>query len=192
MPLLSPQPVLIRLFCALALSATMLDVQAKTSPNTQTGAFVPFVGRWDGALEYKDYQGSGRVKVPVKLEVKLKDGPKDRLKDGNLASWNFVYDDFGKTVTSLETHSLVGKTYKVVTVGQKEVQTYTCDGFAALFSSGAGVAVLIGSELENGKTVEVRRTVTLSAGTLTTLKETRPAGATYTFRNQSTYTRAAR
>ena len=124
MPLLSPQPVLIRLFCALALSATMLDVQAKTSPNTQTGAFVPFVGRWDGALEYKDYQGSGRVKVPVKLEVKLKDGAKGGLRDGDLASWNFVYDDFGKTVTSLETHSLVGKTYKVVTVGQKEVQTY--------------------------------------------------------------------
>jgi len=146
------------------------------------------VGRWEGALEYKDYQGSGRVKVPVKLEVKLKDG----AKEGNLASWNFVYDDFGKTVTSLETHSFVGKTYKVVTVGQKEVQTYTCDGFNALFSSGAGVAVLIGSELENEKTVEVRRTVTLSAATLTTLKETRPAGGTYTFRNQSTYTRAAR
>ena len=41
----------------------------------------------------------------------------------------------------------------------------------------------------NGKPVEVRRTVTLSAGTLTTLKETRPAGGTFPFRNQSTYTR---
>ena len=139
------------------------------------------MGRWEGALEYRDYQGSGRVKVPVKLEVKLKDGA--------VASWNFVYDDFGKTVTSFETHSFVGKTYRVVTQGQKEIQSYTCNTFTALFSSGAGKAVLLGSELEDGKPVEVRRTVTLSAGTLTTLKETRPAGGTFAFRNQSTYTR---
>jgi len=174
-----------RLLCVLVLTSSPLTAQAAESVKTQARAYAPFVGRWEGALEYQDYGGSGRVKVPVKLEVKLKDG----AKDGAVASWNFVYDDFGKTVTSLETHSLVGKTYKVVTVGQKEVQTYTCNNFAALFSSGKGVAVLLGSELENGKTVQVRRTVTLSAKTLTTLKETRPVGGTYAFRNQSTYTR---
>ena len=33
-------------------------------------AFDPFAGNWTGKLEYQDYQGTGRVSIPVKLEVK--------------------------------------------------------------------------------------------------------------------------
>jgi len=179
----SSQPAMTRLLCVLFLTYPPLAAQAAAAPvKTQAGAYAPFVGRWEGALEYQDYGGSGRVKVPVKLEVKQK--------DATSSSWDFVYDDFGRTVPSFETHSLTGNTYQVVFRGKSDVQKFTCAGFAALFSSGVGKAVLLGSELENGKNVEVRRTITLTVGTLTTLKETRLTGGKYAFRNQSVYTRA--
>jgi hypothetical protein len=150
-------------------------------------AFDPFVGKWSGALEYKDYSGgTGRVKVPVKLEVKST--------DESTANWYFNYDDFGKTVISDETHSWqlgknVGK-YVVKTKGKLEVQEYGSKDFDALVKAGIGKAILTGSELEDGKKVEVRRTITLEKTALTTLKETRPPNGAFAFRNQSTYTRS--
>lgn len=155
---------------------TLLNAQA-ASPN----AFDPFAGRWSGSLEYRDYGGGGRVKIPVKLEVKATQPTQ--------ATWDFVYDDFGRKVTSFETHTWDKGTYSVTTRGQTEVQTYTSADFARLIESGSGKAVLIGQELEVGRKVEVRRTITLEASKLTTLKETRPKGGTFAFRNQSTYTR---
>jgi hypothetical protein len=145
-------------------------------------AFDPFSGKWSGALEYKDYSGgTGRVKVPVKLEVKAS--------DASTANWYFNYDDFGKTVISDETHSWKSGKYVVKTKGKLEVQEYVSKDFDALVKSGIGKAILTGGELENGKKVEVRRTITLEKTKLTTLKETRAPGGTFEFRNQSTYSR---
>ena len=97
-------------------------------------SFVHFQGGIPGALEYQDYAGTGRVKIPVALEVKKQ--------SVGSAQWNFVYDDFGRTVNSFETHSLTGSTYKVVAEGKKEIRQYTCANFVAKFSSGVGKAVL--------------------------------------------------
>ena len=154
-----------------------LSAQA-VAPN----AFDPFAGQWSGALEYKDYSGgTGRVKVPVKLEVKST--------DSSTANWYFNYDDFGKTVISDETHSWKSGKYVVKTKGKLEVQEYTSKDFDALLKAGIGKAILTGSELEDGKKVEVRRTITLQKTALTTLKETRPPNGAFAFRNQSTYSR---
>jgi hypothetical protein len=144
-------------------------------------AFTPFAGKWQGTLEYQDYQGPGRIKIPVMLEV--------TPIDDTHASWNFDYDDFGRSVLSLETHTWSDGTYTVETEGQDDLQTYQSSDFAALLESVTGQAILIGSEMDNGKEVEVRRTITLGATTLTTLKEIRAPGEDYSFRNQSTYTR---
>jgi hypothetical protein len=143
-------------------------------------AFDAFAGGW---LEYQDYSGPGRIKIPVKLEVKPTSATD--------ATWDFVYDDFGRAVPSNEVHSFVGQTYRVTmdSKGKVEKQTYSSQDFAALAVKGSGRAVLIGTELEDGKTVEVRRTITLEAKRLVTLKETRPKGGTFKFRNQSTYSR---
>ncbi len=165
-----------RIFYAAITGFLLLSAQA-ASPN----AFDGFVGEWVGTLEYQDYGGNGRVKIPVKLEVKAA--------QPNQATWDFVYDDFGRNVNSFETHTWNRGTYRVSTRGQKDVQTYTSADFAQLIESGSGKAVLIGRELEVGRTVEVRRTITLEASKLTTLKETRPKGGAFAFRNQSTYTR---
>jgi hypothetical protein len=70
-----------------------------------------------------------------------------------------------------------------------QVQEHISKDFDVLINSGIGKAILTGSELENGKKVEVRRTITLEKTTLTALKETRAPGGTFEFRNQSTYSR---
>ena len=80
-------------------------------------AFDPFAGKWIGKLEYQDYQGTGRVSIPVKLEVK----PSNET----TAVWDFVYDDFGKPVPSFETHVWNGIKYTVTTKGKPDVLTYT-------------------------------------------------------------------
>ena len=110
-------------------------------------AFDPFVGKWIGTLEYKDYQGSGRVKIPVKLEVKSS--------NATTAIWDFVYDDFGKPVPSFETHIWNGTTYRVQTKGQTVIQEYTSPDFAVLIKKGFGKAVLLGNEIEIGAKIEV-------------------------------------
>jgi hypothetical protein len=153
-----------------------------TAQAVAPSAFDPFAGKWSGALEYKDYSGgTGRVKVPVKLEVKTS--------DASTANWYFNYDDFGKTVISDETHSWKSGKYTVKTKGKLEFQEYTSKDFDVLIKSGIGKAVLFGTELEVGRRVEVRRTITLEKTTLTTLKETRTQGGEFAFRNQSTYSR---
>ncbi len=144
-------------------------------------AFDPFAGQWTGTLEYQDYGGNGRVKIPVKLTVKPT--------DATTATWDFAYDDFGKAVNSFETHTWNAGRYRVTTKGKTDVQAYSSADFAALLKSGVGKAVLMGSEMETGAKVEVRRTITLEKTTLTTLKETRLKGEAFKFRNQSTYTR---
>lgn len=168
-----------RIFQTVSIVGVLFSLTAQA---VSTSTFDPFVGRWSGALEYKDYQGgTNRVKVPVTLEVKAS--------DASTASWYFDYDDFGKTIISDETHSWKSGKYVVKTKGKLEVQTYTSKDFDMLVKSGIGKAVLVGSETEIGRKVEVRRTITLEKAKLTTLKETRMPGGTFEFRNQSTYSR---
>ncbi len=144
-------------------------------------AFDPFAGRWTGKLEYQDYQGTGRVSIPVKLEVKPS--------NDSTAIWDFVYDDFGKPVPSFETHVWNGSKYTVTTKGKPEVLSYTSQDFAKLIALKIGKSVLTGFEIELGAKVEVRRTITLEAQKLVTLKETRLKGEKFMFRNQSIYSR---
>jgi hypothetical protein len=144
-------------------------------------AFDLFAGKWTGKLEYQDYQGTGRVSIPVKLEV--------TPSTETTAVWDFVYDDFGKPVPSFETHVWNGTKYTVTTKGKTEVLTYTSKDFAKLIASKVGKSVLTGFEIELGAKVEVRRTITLEPQKLVTLKETRLKGQKFVFRNQSAYSR---
>jgi hypothetical protein len=158
-----------------------------TSQAASVQVFTGFAGNWRGTLEYKDYGGNGRIKIPVTLTIKPSDAAS--------AVWSFNYDDFGKSVPSFEMHSWqMGQRlghYRVTMTskGRTERQSYQSSDFAALIMAGSGSAVLLGSEIEDNKTVEVRRTITLSTTTLVTLKETRAPGQDFAFRNQSSYSR---
>ncbi len=155
---------------------------ALTAQAAAPRAFDIFAGNWTGSLEYKDFQNPNRrVKIPVKLVVKPI--------DANTAVWDFKYDDFGKAVVSSETHSFKAGKYSVATKGQARVHSYTSMDFQALTQSDDGKAVLIGTEIEVGRTVDVRRTITLTSKTLSTLTETRANSEPFAFRNQSSYTR---
>ncbi|NJK43023.1 MAG: hypothetical protein HC933_01030 [Pleurocapsa sp. SU_196_0] len=118
--------------------------------------FDAFAGKWSGDLEYQDYQNRDRrAKIGVKLEV--------RPDDATSAVWDFKYDDFGKIVPSFETHRFKAGVYTVETKGHKKTQSYKSTDFLKLSASGAGKAVLIGNEIEVGRNVEIRRTITLGA-----------------------------
>lgn len=165
-------------------SSALLSIVMILSFSAQAAApkaFDAFAGRWTGKLEYQDYQGTGRVSIPVKLEVK----PSNET----TAVWDFVYDDFGKPVPSFETHVWSKSKYTVTTKGKTEVLTYTSKDFARLIAAKGGKSVLTGFEIELGAKVEVRRTITLEPQKLVTLKETRLKGEKFQFRNQSTYSR---
>jgi hypothetical protein len=160
-----------------AVLALAFTAQAKTP-----SAFDAFAGKWSGNLEYQDYQNAARrVKIPVKLSV--------TPRDATSAIWDFKYDDFGKVVTSFETHSWVNGKYSVTTKGQAQIQSYSSSDFEGIGKAGSGKAILTGSEIEVGRKVEIRRTITLTASNLTTLTETHPNGEAFKFRNQSTYVR---
>ena len=155
------------------------------SPSGQAGSaggppspLRPLLGDWRGTLEYQDYGADRRVRVPVKLRV---------TGENNATRWLFRYDDFGLTVSSDERHTWQDGTYRVVTAGQPGAQVYRGNLNTLLTD---GVAVLLGTQQENGRPVQVRRTLKLTDLTFETLTETREAGQPFRFRNRSTYTRS--
>jgi hypothetical protein len=159
---------------SLTIAALLVSAQA-AAPQV----FAPLVGRWTGALEYRDYSSARSVRVPVVLDI--------TASGADRARWLFTYDDFGAPVVSDETHRWMNGTYTVTTKGRAGSQTFSSRDFAALGSTGS--AVLSGREQENGKPVEVRRTLTLTPRGLVTLTETRAPGGPYAVRNRSRYTR---
>ncbi|PNY80680.1 hypothetical protein [Deinococcus koreensis] len=168
------------LFPAQTAQASSSRPSASQPSTSRPSPFQSFVGRWAGNLEYQDYGADRRVKIPVQLTI--------TASGTDSARWLFSYDDFGTTVSSDETHRWATGTYTVKTAGQPTTQTFRSTTFAALARPG-GQATLLGSELENGVKVEVRRTLRLGARTLVTLTETRQPGGDFRFRNQSSYTR---
>jgi hypothetical protein len=144
-------------------------------------AFGLFAGKWSGQLEYQDYKSPSRIKIPVKLEVKTT--------SQSSAIWDFNYDDFGRNVQSFETHTWKNSKYTVQTRGKLETQTYVSFDYEYFVKAGGGTSILFSQEPDNGKLVEVRRTIVLGKNSLTTLKEIRQPDGAFVFRNQSSYKR---
>jgi hypothetical protein len=144
-------------------------------------AFGLFAGKWSGHLEYQDYKSPNRIKIPVKLEVKPT--------NPNSAVWDFRYDDFGREVQSFETHTWKNNKYTVQTRGKLETQTYVSFDYSYFLKAGGGTSILFSQESDNGKLVEVRRTIVFGKNSLTTLKEIRQSDGAFVFRNQSSYKR---
>jgi hypothetical protein len=144
-------------------------------------AFGLFAGQWSGHLEYQDYKSPNRVKIPVKLEVKPT--------NPDSAVWDFRYDDFGREVQSFETHTWKNNKYTVQTRGKLEIQTYVSFDYSYFLKAGGGTSILFSQESDNGKLVEVRRTIVLDKNSLTTRKEIRQPDGAFVFRNQSSYKR---
>ena len=146
-----------------------------------------FAGEWTGKLEYRDYQSNARVALPTKLSATAST-------DGREATLNYTYHDGpGKTVHETEMFTLFPRTgtATLVSGNDHESATFSVSGLDAFGQSGVGTLILTGKGTENDKPVDARITITLAAGTLTWLKETRAAGtsAEFAFRDGYTFTR---
>lgn len=140
-------------------------------------------GKWKGQLEYRDYSNDRRVKLPTLLEVR-------KTADNKTLGFQYTYDDGpGKTVSSSETVLLDLQARRYIVSDGKEKTEYRIAERKQTPLPNTQRLVLTGAGTENGKPVEVRKTITLTTNTLTILKETRVEGADFLFRNQYTFTR---
>jgi hypothetical protein len=126
-------------------------------------------GRWQGTLEYSDYKTEKRVKLKTDLKIVL-------ASDGSLATFSYVYDDFGKVMKSENIHRIDLATQKYF-IGKDEFS----------FEEKENQIVLLGEQIDNGKLEPVRTIITFNPDTLTILKETRKP---FSFRHQYTFKRA--
>ena len=169
----------------LPLCALVLAVGGATPPAPAGPIYSALAGAWVGSLEYRDYSSNGRVFLPTILDIR-------KTKGSPSLTLHYIYDD-GPTKVVQDTETVVidpaTATYTTVSGDGKETTKEAVVGINAFLKSRQGRLIRHGAGKENGKPVEVQTTLTVSPTTLTILKETRPAGGVFQFRDQYTLTR---
>lgn len=142
--------------------------------------YSALAGAWVGALEYRDYSSNARVFLPTILDIR-------KAKDRSFLFLHYIYDDGPtKVVQDNETVSVdtAAATYTTVSSDGKQTDKNSVAGVDAFLKAGHGRLVRSGMGKENGKTVDIRTTLTVFPDSLTILKETRPQGGEFQFRDQ--------
>lgn len=135
--------------------------------------FSKIAGRYEGTLEYADYQTNKRVTLKTWLEIKA-DGSNDA------AIFSYSYDDFGKTVAEQSRHRIDRRAKKYFV---------DADEFAIkelAFANSAGKIILLGKQIDNETLEPIRKTFSFDRDSLTFLKETRQP---FEFRNEYKFKR---
>ncbi len=180
-------------FClALTCSGTIAWTELKAAPaqtsvvvqNTAQVVYKALLGKWTGSLEYRDYSNNKRVTLPAVLEVSV---------SGEAMTWHFTYDDGpGKTVTGEETIVINAQdqTFREQAAESKTPKIYHLSGLNDFAQQGQGQLVVTGIAEDDSQKVDLRKTLTIMGKSLTILKEVRPPGAEFLFRNKYTFKRA--
>ncbi len=166
--------------CALVLAAGGTTPAVPAEP-----IYSALAGAWVGSLEYRDYSSNARVFLPTILDIR-------RSKGVSSLTLHYIYDDGpAKVVQDTETVVIdpAAATYTTVSGDGKETTKETVVGVGAFLKIHRGQLIRHGAGKESGKAVEVRTTLTVSSTMLTVLKETRPTGGAFQFRDQYTLTR---
>ena len=169
----------------LILAAGDVGNVASAQPMSAEPIYAALKGAWVGSLEYRDYSNNSRVVLPTILDIRRPAG------SAGLAL-HYIYDDGPtKVVQDAETVTVnpAAATYTVVSADGKETDSDSLVGIGPFLKAGAGELVRFGKGKENGKSVDVRTTLTVLPNSLIILKETRPLGGVYQFRDQYDLTR---
>jgi hypothetical protein len=165
-----------------------LTIPAKYLPTSGTDARSlnqNMTGEWVGQLEYRDFQTNERVFLPTWMSM-------EPSSDGNAVTLSYTYDD-GPTKTVKESSTLAfstaSKTATLTSNSDHTSERYAVSGLEEFAKLNRGTLVLTGPGQENDKPVDVRITVTLRRNLFTFVKETKPAGADFKFRDGYTFTR---
>jgi hypothetical protein len=170
-----------------ALLAAVADrgppLAALPAPNAKP-VLARMAGAWRGTLEYRDFSSDKRVTLPTVLDATLVD-------DGQALRFAFTYDDGpGKTVRGGYTVSLDLAEAILTKDGAEGVDRYRITAPTDLGARRPIRWTLWGRGDESGAPVDVKETLTVSASTLTLLRETRPRGGAFAFRNSYVFSRA--
>ena len=174
------------------LALCMLVFAAGGTPLTQPFQNTPaepiysaLAGAWVGALEYRDYSSSQRVLLPTILDIR-------KAKGSPSLALHYIYDDGPtKVVQDNETVAVdpVAATYTTASDDGKQKDKDSVVGLDAFLKAGWGSLVHSGKGTENGKAADICTMLTVSTDSLTILKETRPHGGEFQFRDQYKLTR---
>lgn len=140
-------------------------------------------GTWRGTLEYRDFKSDRRVTLPTTLDAAL-------AEDRKSVRFSFTYDDGpGKTVRDGYVVSLDLAEQILTKTSEDGPDRYRLLPGDATPRAAVRSWRLWGKGEENGASVDVRETLTISATRLTLLRETRPKGGVFTFRHAYSLTR---
>ena len=156
-----------------------------------------FAGNWVGTLEYRDYSAASPAAPHTKLPTTLTMRPSP---DGRAVNLEFTYDDGPdkahpgqrKVVHEREILAFTADTAILTGTSNAQNQAFAVAGAQAFARTGYGTLVLTGTGKENDKPAEFRETLTLTPGSFTWVKESRPAAAPgaaageFVFRDQYT------
>jgi hypothetical protein len=149
--------------------------------------YSTMIGKWQGTLEYRDYQDSTRrVTLPTQLQVVP-------APDEDGLELRFVYDDGpGKTVNSRD-HLHFDQSMGTARWGG--LKDESLQGFTVIERSGGRNGeplrvVLEGNGSDNDRPARIRETFEVSAGRVHLLKETQPTGGEMAFRHAYVLKRA--
>lgn len=172
-----------------ALLAALADRGAPQAPAPEPDTapvLRALMGAWRGTLEYRDFQSDERVTLPTDLAAKL-------APDGRSISLAFTYDDGpGKVIRDGYALTLDLTEDIAVKTRAKGVDLYRIRHSDAGERAAPLTWTLWGRGMENGVPVDVRETLTLSAAEFTLVRETRPRGGAFAFRNAYRFTRGGR
>lgn len=152
-------------------------------------AHKPFLGRWTGSFETREFTSEDRAWRTTKLEV-------TPSRDGRVMHFQFLYEDGPmKTVRESSTVSIDSTertmTFVSDTDGKRDVYRFAEDAnLAGLRQRGEGVFTLSGKGTENGLEVAVRLTLSVNRERLQLLREIQFPGDPFRVRTEYVFTRA--
>jgi hypothetical protein len=161
----------------LAVVAAVLLGGASAGAQAADPYTAALAGAWHGTLEYRDYRSDGRVTLPTLLTA-------TPAADG--VTLAYTYDDGpGKTVRSTERITIAAdrSSYRIRNGDGTYDATFAATGLRE-FGAGSNTVVLMGKGTENDQPVDLRITITLTAGTFSMRRESRLAGGDWRFRNE--------
>jgi hypothetical protein len=166
----------VRVFLAIG---TMLATMAWGAPPTAAEFHAALAGRWQGTLEYKDYQRPDRrVTLPTIIEA-------TPLTSGGVAL-HIIYDDGpGKTVVDDDRFVLANDRATLAWSGVQaaEQAVYAVRSFTRNAASSAFTLVAERDGMDDDAPATLRETIVLSATSIEILKEVRPRGGQFGFRH---------
>jgi|GEM_PF-1177714 len=148
-------------------------------------AHKPFLGRWTGTLETRDFTSDDRVWRPTRLEV-------TPSRDGTSMRFVYLYEEGAREVSLVSIDS-TERTMTFVSErdGSRAVYRFSDDAnLLALRQTGEGVFSLSGQGVENGLEVAVRLTLTVNRERYQLLREIQFPGGAFQVRNEYAFTRA--